>query len=246
MTSIADTIRRAAEEVEEFRGDHEELGSIMRDSWADGAGAPYLYTAELLAEWLAYPGTEITPAIYTDEGLVAFAAGLPRQIEVAGAARRVLTSTCLTVAPAQKAAGYGIVVWSELMRRAREAGYDGVINYCADGAAMHKMIETGCRLLDLPLVKVKSFSYLVGMIAPTPGNGHHPPSANHAEGPSPRQLVEAAAADGEQARALEGAQLWRAWSDAEADWQLSRTGAIAVGGDGAVLTGCVTTVADAA
>jgi hypothetical protein len=245
MTSIADTIRRAAEEVEEFRGDHEELGAIMRDSWADGAGAPYLYTAGLLAEWLRYPGTAVTPSIYTADGLVAFAAGLPRQVEVAGVPRRVLISTCLTVAPAHKAAGYGIVVWSELMRRAAEAGYDGVVNYCADGEAMHKMIETGCRLLDLPLVRVKSFSYLVGIIAPAPGNGDHAPSAIQAERPSARQLVEAAAADGERARALDGAQLWRAWNDDEADWQLSRTGAIAVGGDAAVLTGCVTTVADA-
>ncbi len=244
MTSIADTIRRAAEEVEEFRGDHDELAAIMRDSWADGAGAPYLYTADLLAEWLAYPGAEITAAIYTDEGLVAFAAGLPRQIEVAGAPRRVLISTCLTVAPAQKAAGYGIVVWSELMRRARDAGYDGVVNYCADGQAMHKMIEAGCRLLDLPLVKVKSFSYLVGTIAAGPRDSAA--AAARRESPGPRRLVDAAAADADRARATPGAQLWRVWSDAEAQWQLSRAGAVAAGEDAAVLTGCVTTVADAA
>jgi hypothetical protein len=239
MTGIADTIRRAAEEVEEFRGDHEELAAIMRDSWADGPGAPYLYTAELLAEWLGYPGTELMPAIYADEGLVAFTAGLPREVEIAGAARRILISTCLTVAPAQKAAGYGIVVWSELMRRAAAAGYDGVVNYCADGAAMHRMIETGCRLLDLPLTRVKSFSYLVGTMAPARrgggGSGNAPPA---------RRLVNAAAA--ERVRADDDAGLWRVWSDAEADWQLSRTGAVAVSEGEAVLTGTVATVADAA
>src|ERR1700744_5812950 len=122
MTGIADTIRRAGEDVEEFRGHYEDLAAVMRVSWADGPSVPYLYTPELLAEWLAYPGAPGTPAIYTDEGLVAFAAGLPRRVEIAGTIRRILISTFLTVAPAQKASGYGIVVWSELMRRGAAAG----------------------------------------------------------------------------------------------------------------------------
>jgi hypothetical protein len=241
MTGIADTIRRAAEEVEEFRGDYEELASVMRDSWADGPSAPYLYTADLLAEWLGYPGTELAPAIYTDKSLVAFAAGLPRQVEIAGATRRILISTFLTVAPAQKAAGYGIVVWSELMRRAAAAGYDGVVNYCADGQAMHRMIETGCRLLDLPLMRVKSFSYLVGTLAPGPRAG-----GSSGERVPARRLVDAAAAEAERSRGDEPARLWRVWSDAEATWQLSRTGAVAVSDGEAVLTGSVATVADPA
>ncbi|HEX3978675.1 MAG TPA: hypothetical protein VHW96_20560 [Solirubrobacteraceae bacterium] len=241
MTGIVDTIRRAGEEVEEFRGDYDELAGVMRDSWADGPGNPYLYTADLLGEWLGYPGTELTPAIYTDEGLVAFAAGLPRQVEIAGARRRILISTFLTVAPAQKAAGYGIVVWSELMRRAAAAGYDGVVNYCADGQAMHRMIETGCRLLDLPLMRVKSFSYLVGTLGPDRGAG-----GGSGERPPARRLVEAAAADAERGRGDGRARLWRVWGEAEAEWQLSRTGALAVSDGEAVLTGTVATVADAA
>jgi hypothetical protein len=238
MTRIADTIRRAAEDVEEFRGDYDELASVMRDSWADGPGAPYLYTAELLAEWLGYPGSELTPAIYTDAGLVAFAAGLPRQVAIAGTTRRILICTFLTVAPAQKAAGYGIVVWSELMRRAATAGYDGVVNYCADGQAMHRMIETGCRLLDLPLVRVKSFRYLVGTLAPAVLA-----SGGSTERPPARRLVEAAAGAG-GSREDDQAPLWRVWSDAEAEWHLSRAGVIAVSDGQAVLTGSVATVAD--
>jgi hypothetical protein len=241
MTGIADTIRRAAEEVEEFRGDYEELAAVMRASWADGPSAPYLYTAELLAGWLSYPGAEPAPApaMYSGEGLVAFAAGLPRQVEIAGVTRRILISSFLTVAPAQKAAGYGIVVWSELVRRAAEAGYDGVVNYCADGQAMHRMIETGCRLLDLPLTHVKSFSYLVGTLAR--GRGA---TGGSAEPVPAQQLVDAAAADAERGAA--GARLWRGWSEAEAEWQLSRTGSVAAGDGRAVLTGSVVTVADAA
>jgi hypothetical protein len=240
VTQIADTIDRAAQAVEEFRGDHDELAAVMRASWVDGAGAPYLYTAELLADWMRYPGAERapTPAIYVDENLVAFAAGLPREVEVGGVTRHILVSTFLTVAPAQKAAGYGIVVWSELMRRAAAAGYDGIVNYCADGEAMHRMIETGCRLLELPLVRVKSFSYLVGRVAGGRGG------AGDAPAPSEGQLVAAAAAERERGDAA--ARLWREWTDAEAQWQLSRVGAIAVADDDAVLTGSVVTVADEA
>ena len=241
MTQIADTIGRAARAVEEFRGDHDELAAVMRASWVDGAGAPYLYTAELLADWMSYPGAERapSPAIYADGSLVAFAAGLPRQVEIAGSTRQILVSTFLTVAPAQKAAGYGIVVWSELMRRAAAAGYDGVVNYCADGEAMHRMIETGCRLLELPLVRVKSFSYLVGRVTAGPRDG-----AGAVQGPSAGQLAHAAAAARGPGDPAE--QLWRVWSEAEADWQLSRIGSVAVGDGGAVLTGSVVTVADEA
>lgn len=127
------------------------------------------------------------------------------------------------------------------MRRAAAAGYDGVVNYCADGQAMHRMIETGCRLLDLPLVRVKSFSYLVGTLAP----------ALRADSPSgervsARRLVESAGGDAERGHDAHRARLWRVWSDAEADWQLSRAGAIAISDGDAVLTGSVATVADAA
>jgi len=242
MSGIVDTIGRAAQAVEEFRGDREELAAMMRASWVDGAGAPYLYTAELLGDWLHYPGAELAPmpAIYGEDGLVAFVAGLPRTIEVAGVPRRVLISTLLTVAPEQKAAGYGIVVWSELMRRAAAAGYDGVVNYCADGEAMHRMIETGCRLLDLPLLRVKSFSYLVGRL-PAPADA----AASLAPlRPSAQELVEAAAAGAASGGGDAAARLWRIWSPAEAEWQLSRLGAVAVERGGAVLTGSVVTVSD--
>jgi hypothetical protein len=243
MTQIADTISRAAQAVEEFRGDHEELAAVMRASWVDGPGAPYLYTADLLANWLSYPGADLapTPAIYTDEGLVAFAAGLPRPVEVAGVPRRILISALLTVAPAQKAAGYGIVVWSELMRRAAAAGYDGVVNYCADGGGMHRMIETGCRLLELPLTRVRSFSYLVGRVTP-----RGPAGAKAADGkrPSAPRLADAAAAQGARHRAEGLPALWRTWSRAEAEWQLSRLGSVAVGAGDAVLTASIVTVAD--
>jgi hypothetical protein len=103
---------------------------------------------------------------------------------------------------------------------------------------MHRMIETGCRLLELPLVRVKSFSYLVGRVA-----GGRKGSAGDTPAPSAGMLANAAAAEQERGDA---ARLWRVWTDAEAQWQLSRVGSVAVGGGGAVLTGSVVTVADEA
>ncbi|MGZ4178315.1 MAG: hypothetical protein ACXVUX_19045, partial [Solirubrobacteraceae bacterium] len=98
-----------------------------------------------------------------------------------------------------------------------------------------------CRLLDLPLTRVKSFAYLVGTLAPgraaAGGAGESVPA---------QRLVDAAAADAAHGRDEDGGQLWRNWTTAEAEWQLSRIGSVAVSDGQAVLTGSVVTVADAA
>jgi hypothetical protein len=103
------------------------------------------------------------------------------------------------------------------------------------------MIETGCRLLDLPLTRVKSFSYLVGLLTPALRAGDKARAR-----PTARRLVDAGAGDAEHGAGDGRARLWRVWSDAEAEWQLSRGGAIAVSDGEALLTGNVVTVADAA
>src|SRR5947209_7153463 len=116
MSAISDIISRASAAVEDFRGDYEELAAVMRASWGESANPPYLYTSELLADCFRYPGAgfALAPAIYDGSQLVAFAAGLPRRVQAAGAPRRILISTFLSVTPARKSAGYGLVVWSEL------------------------------------------------------------------------------------------------------------------------------------
>ncbi len=241
MAGIADALRRAAGSVEDFRGDYAELAAMMRASWAEGPNPPYLYTAELLADCFRCPGSsfELAPCIYDDSELVAFVAGCPRRVMTGDVERRILISSFLTVAPADKSSGYGILVWSDLMRRAAEAGFDGVVNYCVDGEAMHRMIDQSCRLLGLPLLRVKSFSYLTRLLPP-PGAGSSVPEG----APSADQLVKAAAG-------LVGeAELCRVWSETEAAWQLSRLGSVSVasgtGANVAVLTGNVLTVADTA
>jgi hypothetical protein len=227
---------------EDFRGDYEQLAGVMRASWADAPNASYLYTPELLADCFRYPGAEfgLAPSVYKGSELIAFAAGLPRQVRVAGATRRILIATFVTVAAAHKASGYGTAVWSELMRRSAAAGYDGVVTYCAAGQMMQRIVERCCRVLEFPHVPLKSFSYLVRAM-PASADAAHDVGTH----PTARALVEAGAKYG-RAPGHDTESLHRVWSEPEAEWQLSRLGAVAVTGGGAVLSGTVSAVDDAA
>ena len=232
MVGIAHTVARASESVEDFRGDYDQLGQ--------NPTPPYLYTPEFIADCFRYPGARfsLAPTIYHGGEPVAFAVGFPRRVMAGGAERRVLISTLLTVAPEQKASGYGIVVWSELMRRAAQAGFDGVVNYCAEGGAMDRMIRGGCHLLGLPVLRVASFSYLTRLLW-----GPAPDGAESGSRASVQDLLRTAAGMPEHA------DLSRLWTEQEAAWQLSRLGAVSARGgtdaDPAVLTGYVICVADA-
>jgi hypothetical protein len=242
MAEIAHVLRRAADSVEDFRGDHAQLASLMQTSWGEIPATTYLYSSELLADAFAYPGASrsLAPSLYDGDELIAFVAGYPRRLDVRGAQRQILISTFLTVAAGRKDAGYGIVVWSELIRRARAAGYDGVVNYCVDRGPMDRMIAAGMRLLGVPLVRAASFFYLT-LALPPAGEDVHGPSEG-TDRPSPEDLVTAAAGIGD------GLDVCRLWSREEAEWQLSRLGAIAVRGgpsaDPAVLTAYVISFAD--
>lgn len=232
----ATPLRRAAEAVEDFRGDYDGLAAMMQASWGESSEASYLYTAELLADCLTYPGADraLAPSIYDGSELVAFAAGLPRRVAIAGVEHRIVISTYLTVAAAHKAAGYGIVVWSELMRRAAAQGFAGAINYCVDQGEMDRMIDGCCRLLGLQLTKAASFFYLTRplgdvMVTAAAAAGKDRASAD--------ELMDAA-------RGLDDRLgLTRLWSAPEAAWQLARVDAVSASAPGegrpGVLTGYV-------
>jgi len=240
MNGIAQTLRRASSSVEDFRGDYDRLTAMMRASWEQNDAPPFLYTPEFLADWFRYPGSSfsLAPTIYRGSEPIAFAVGYPRRVMIGGAERRILISTFLTVAPERKSSGCGVVVWGELMRRAAEAGFDGVVNYCVEGAAMDRMIHGICSWLDVPLLRVTSFSYLHTAMRIPPAEAGGPGPC-----PSPGHLCRAAA---EMPR---HAEISRLWTEHEAAWQLNRLGAVSVkaGPDErpAVLTGYVTSVADA-
>ena len=240
MNGIAQTLRRASSSVEDFRGDYDRLAAMMRASWEQNEAPPFLYTPEFLADYFRYPGSSfsLAPTIYRGSEPIAFAVGYPRRAMIGGAERRILISTFLTVAPEQKSSGCGVVVWGELMRRAAEAGFDGVVNYCVGGAPMDRMIHGICRWLEVPLLRATSFSYLhKSMWIPAAEAGEPRPCS------SPAHLCSAAA---EMPR---HAEISRLWTEPEAAWQLTRLGAVSVnaGPDErpSVLSGYVTSVADA-
>jgi hypothetical protein len=135
------------------------------------------------------------------------------------------------VAEEHKNRGYGIVLWSELVRRAQAAGYDGMMNYCVDGDPMNDMIVGACHRIDLPVERVYSVHYLSKMLFPTP-------AAGVAGVASVDAFLSAAA--GVTART----PLARIWTEAEAEWQYTRPGAVRSAGAGGLLTGYVQPVAN--
>ena len=220
--AAAKSLQRAAGAVEDFRGDYDRLAAMMQASWGEIPAASYLYTADLLEDSFAYPGASrsLAPSIYHGRDLVAFAAGFPRRVAIAGVEHRIVISTYLTVAAGHKAAGYGIVVWSELMRRAAAQGFVGAVNYCVDQGEMDHMIGGCCRLLGLPLTKAASFFYLTRQLDDSVPRA---PTEARSDEADANDLVEAA-------RGLD-VQLGisRLWTAAEAAWQLARVDAVSAG-----------------
>lgn len=224
--------------IEDFRGDFDALAAMMEASWAESETPPFLYTADFVRSCFEYPGAsfQLAPAIYHGDEPAAFVAGFPRRIRHAGRELDVLLVTFLTAAVEHHDSGYGIVIWSELVRRAQAAGFDGMVNYCVEGEAMNRMIVPACRRLRVPVSRVFSAHYLTKMLfrAKSAAEAGPPASAGQV-------LVDAAGPVGDQV------ELARVWSLAEADWQCTREGAVvsvADSGD-AILTGYVMEIANA-
>jgi hypothetical protein len=226
--------------LEDFRGDFEQLAAMMEASWQDNVTPAFLYTAPFLANLFDYPGASfsLAPTLYVGPEPIAFVAGFPRRVLLGGKELHVLVVALLTVASSHKSKGYGIVVWSELVRRGRAAGLDGVVNYCVDGEAMDRMIEGSCRRLGIPVSKIYSVSYLSRVLW-RPGA-----AVDGAECEvSATQLMDAAS--GVAARV----PLARTWTASEAAWQCSREGVVCAYREGpeasrALLTGYVMPIAN--
>jgi hypothetical protein len=107
-----------------------------------------------------------------------------------------------------------VVLWSELVKRAQSAGYDGMVNYCVEGEAMNGMILGCCRMLRLPTERVFSIHYLMKFLQPKLATSRADDSGN------PQDLAE------EFRRAAGfirgGVPLKRVWTEDEARWQLHR------------------------
>lgn len=222
-----------------FRGDFPGLASMLRRSWSANKEQPLLYTESFLRSAFEYPGSsfDLAPSLYGGNDLVGFVAGFPRSVRLEGRDTRLVLNTLLTASVEMRRTGIGIIVWRELLERARATGYEGTINYCVEGDDMNRMMPSVVRLFGLNTQRVGTIEYLVRFLRPS------------TEGPGPDLSEEGIALFLELAREIaDTVSLARTWTEEEAAWQCrTREGAIAVRleakGRRGMLTGYVMEVA---
>jgi hypothetical protein len=210
----------------------------MQQSWATNAEQSLRYTESFLRSAFAYPGStmDLAPAIYSGDDLAAFVAGFPRNVRLQGRSVRLLLNSFLTASLEVRKSGYGLILWRSLVDRARDAGYDGTINFCVEGDEMNAMMPSLARLFQLNTQRIYTIEYLSRFVRPTAG--------------APLPIVTAGDIDTFLDLAgsfSESAPLARTWTRAEAEWQCrDRDGAIAVvsyeNGRRGMLTGYVAEV----
>ena len=198
--------------ITNFNGNFSELAAMMRVTWAANQEQPLRYSCEFLRNMFSYPGSnfDLAPAIYRNNALVGFIAGFPRRIRAEGQELRVLLNTFLSVSPDHQAAGLGIHLWTELSKRARKDGFDGMIGFCVEGDQMNRMVLQIARRSQLPTSRVFSIGYMGRMLsASVPGS----PADASSKSIDLESFLKTAAAAGESA------PLTRRWSKEEALWQ---------------------------
>jgi hypothetical protein len=224
---------------ESFRGDFGTLAAVVKDSWGQNRDQSLLYDEPFLRSAFAYPGAsfDLAPAIYIDGLPASFVAGFPRTVRLKGREQRLACITFWTTSASFKGRGYGSQVWMEILRRARDSGYDGAVNFCVDGAATNAMVMACGKRANADVYRVFSAKYMARLLRPT-------------------AVTRAAASPGVVALFLkavaqlpESVPLVRVWSREEAEWQvLRRSGALCAvhteGSRSGVVTGYVAEVID--
>lgn len=243
MTEISSAVKAPRLSIENFRGGFTQLASLMQASWAENSTQSLLYTSEFLSSCFEYPGADfsLAPTIYVQSAPVAFVAGFPRLVNFNGRNQKIIVITFLTVLPEYKKKGLGIVVWSELVNRARAAGFDGMVNYCVDGEPMNAMIVGSCNRLKLPIARIYSARYMSTVLR----------SANHSQGSNENNLQAADILLDLAAPLVDSQPLTRMWSKPEAAWQCVRrshciTETFSDGGRSGLLTGYIMPISDKA
>ena len=157
-------------DAESFRGDFDSLASVVRDSWSETPNQSLLYDAPFIRSAFAYPGAsfDLAPTIYIDGHPAAFVAGFSRTVRLKGREQRLACVTFWTTSKRFKGRGYGSRVWTEILRRARDSGYDGAVNYCVDGAATNDMVVACGKRVDAAVYRVFSTKYLARLLRPAP------------------------------------------------------------------------------
>ena len=232
------SVRRLS--IQDFRGDFDEISRLIQRSWAENNQQHLLYSSQFIASCFEYPESSfsLAPTLYDGDKPIAFVAGFPRLLRFKERELRVILCTFLAVSNDHKKAGYGVILWNELVKRAKAAGFEGMVNYCVDGEPMNGMILGCCRAMKLPTERVFSVGYQTRLLQSKPVSQ----SELKIEPVDVGALLETAAVIEEHA------PLARIWSEKEAAWQCRRHGGIVVrrvsGSRQGVLTGYVMEIAN--
>jgi hypothetical protein len=231
-------------EIQDFRGDFDAVSDLIQSSWSENAQKPLHYSPEFLASCFEYPGASyaLAPTMYMGDMPVAFAAGFPRMVRYRGRDLRVMIASFLSVSVGQKNKGYGVLLWNELVKRARAAGFDAMVNYCVDGEAMNAIIFGCCRMLKLATARFFSARYQMKVLVPKgAANVQAAPTVDN-EGATVAAFLEGAQP------VLESTPLARVWSKQEVMWQFKRYGSIvaqhAAGSRHGMITGYLMEIAN--
>jgi Acetyltransferase (GNAT) family len=226
--------------IEDFRGDFDEVAALVQRSWMENSNQSLMYTPDFVASYFEYPGSSfaLAPTLYGGNKPLAFIAGFPRRLKVKGRELNVILSSFLSVSGEYKKKGYGVLLWSELVKRAQAAGFDGMVNYCVDGEPMNRMILGCCRAMKLPTERIFSVGYQMRILQSKP--------VSQLELKMESDDVEALLRTA--ALVEKDTPLARIWSEKEAEWQCRRYGGVVarhVSGDRqGVLTGHVVAIAN--
>ncbi len=197
---------------EDFRGDFRALAALMKESWAGNTQEPLLYTEEFLRSMIQPPSgspeqpsapLSLCTAIYQRDALIAFGAGVLRNVHYAGKTLRFLLDSFITVSPAARGRNLGATIWHDLAARTRRGGWDGLITFCVEGEHMDRKLMSFAQSDSLTTVKAFTVSYLA---RPVPKN--RTPDAQRAD---PNILLRKSEGLGTAFR--------RIWTSRDAAWQ---------------------------
>jgi Acetyltransferase (GNAT) family len=235
--TLGSTKRRLS--IEHFRGDFDEVARLIQQSWAENSQQHLLYTPDFMASSFEYPESSfsLAPTLYDGDKPIAFAAGFPRRLRFKGSELRAIVCTSLAVSNEHKKAGYGVILWNELVKRAQAAGFDAMVNYCVDGEPMNAMILGCCRAMKVPTERIFSVGYQMRLLQ----SKRKSQSELKANSEDVGTLLRTAAP------LAEHIPLARIWTEKEAEWQCGRHDAIvarhASGPREGVLTGYLMEIA---
>jgi hypothetical protein len=220
-----------------FRGDFAELAAMIQRSWAKNSNQPLLYNDVFIQSLFECPGItfSLSPAVYGEAGLIGFLAGFPRIVRWQGQPTRLILNTLLTADTTVKGPGVSIKLWTDLVERCRNAGYDGTITFCVEGDGMDRMMPLVSRLLKLNTERIFTADFVVKLLRPASSE-----SSLDIPGPASASDIDIFM---ELASTIAGDfALARLWTRAEVEWQCrDRAGALTVrhesGGRRGILTG---------